>query len=239
MDRIVQTNQRINTVKNLPVKLSKEFQHAIDLFKNVTAPEAPALPDWSQVKVEDLHGEYVAYLNGLLASTVVDAQQNHFVSALASYVLQQSNREYPKLVEQLRPMFNDAAKRYKAAVDKLPEQLTDAALVNGGTIAVEAYQAAQTAASEMGVYADFVGRTDVDGGTALRVIRPETFEGLKTVVQGKAEGNQTLTKVNPHLFTAVKNSVPLQLNTPGEAEAIREELEREATAKKRGGVQFK
>lgn len=228
MDAIADAHTNIKRVENMPVKLSKQLTHAIELFRAAEPPQEPALPDWASLKTSEVPAAYNAYLSELVSSSVVTAESNYFVGSLARYVNRCVNAEIPELTEQVRPEFNAAAERYRDAVEKLPRSINDSSLVQGGPEVLEAFQQAQAAAAEIKVFTDFVGRSGVDGDIALRATSPTTAQELQTVARAHKADNPTHAKLDPVLFAAVKNGVELSLNTKAQQKELHQHLTEQA-----------
>lgn len=224
MDAIADAHNNIKRVENMPVKLSKQLTHAIELFRAAEPPQEPALPDWSSLKTSEVPAAYNAYLSELVSSSVVTAESNYFVGSLARYVNRCVNAEIPELTEQVRPAFNAAAERYRTAAEKLPRSIDDSTLVQGGPEVLEAFQQAQAAAAEVKVFTDFVGRCGVEGDVVLRATSPATAQEFQKVARAHKADNPTHAKIDPVLFAAVKNGVELSLNTKAQQKELHQHL---------------
>lgn len=228
IDAQAQAQGNIDKLESLPVELSAEMTHAIKLYRSAGAIESPALPDWSQMESGDMAERYREYLHELSVHRAQQEPDNQFLRSLAVWLNQRFTAERDRLIPEIQPLFDQAAARYREAAETLPEKLSNDSLVKGGPKVLEAFEAAQKAASEMKVYTDFVGRIEGEESRVLAVSSPDSVAELWSLVSAtRGKHDPAVTKVGPALFAAAHQGVSLQLNPKPEQKRLLDALQNE------------
>lgn len=226
MDAHADAMNNIQKLENLPVELSSEMTHAIELFRSLGPIDEPAIPDWSKVKPKDAPAKYREYLHELTVYMAQKEQQNHFQSSLARYVNRCYAAERDRLFDPVSELFAPAAERYAEAVHGLPDALSETSLVNAGSRTLASFEQAQQAAADMKQYVDFVGSIEGSEGNALVVCEPESWAQLQKLTRPGRSASTN--KVHPVFFAAVKDGLDLELHTKAQQKALFDQLKGEA-----------
>ncbi|WP_322859548.1 hypothetical protein U8D42_17260 [Mycobacterium europaeum] len=228
---------------DLGIKFPKKLATAIETFDAIRCAEpghrpvfdlAGVTPANAEAKIRSYAEQLVPTLGlvsrvGAVDLSALDVAKQDAVNAAARDVLVKAAEAVPGVIEQVTPEFDRAASEFTEAVSGLPDDLSDAAIVQAGPAVLGEYQRAAQAQTVIGGFDHWIaslrslpglGVGQVDPVT--RVLRPVSVSQLSHLdnAQTKRYG-----QLNPLYVVAVREGVEFALNTPQEAAQIRAGIE--------------
>lgn len=232
----------------LGIKLPKHLSGAVDVFEAIRFAElghrpvfdlASVTPANAEAKIRSYAEQLVPTLGlvsrvGAVDLSALDVAKQDALHAAARNVLVKAAEAVPGVIEQLTPEFDRAASDFAEAVSGLPDDLSDAAIVQAGPAVLAEYQRAAQAQAVIGGFDHWIaslrslpglGVGQVDPVT--RVLRPADPDQLARLdsAQTKRYG-----QLNPLYVVAVREGVEFGMNTPQEAAQIRADIQARAHA---------
>jgi hypothetical protein len=233
-----------NTVADwtgLGINLSPEMTKAVEVFDAIKYSEVGHAPifDLEKVTPKNAEAEIRKLADQFALSTVhrdgagnfsaLDLAKRHALHTAARKVIQLAAAFVPEVINQLSPEFDRAVAEFGDAVQALPDDLSDAAIVQAGPAVLAEYQ---RAAQAQGVIAgldnwiaslrELPGFGAAEPDPITRVLRPSNRPQLSKL--GSA-GGKRYGQLNPLYVVAVREGVRFGLNTPSEAAAIRAHIQ--------------
>lgn len=234
------TAQNVSDWSALGVDLPASLTKPLGLLEEARWVEAPVpVVDLDKLTAKNL-GQAVEQVTDDLLRAEKHAQAKRVVlDKIARRVLQEAGAAVPGIIEQLNPRFDAAAAAFKAAVDKLPEDLTADALVKAGPEALVALGEARTAAATIrGIDSWLASLRGIPAYSlhnphpSLRVFAPENPDQLRVLVKAHNDPNvdPLVRDLGPVLLAGIRAGVPTALHTPDDAAQLEQQLEDEAAA---------
>jgi hypothetical protein len=236
--------ESINSWSGLGIKLPKNLAAALEVLNAVRYTEVGHPPrfdvasvtvDNAEDVIRDLADQVVLatpHESGIARLSALQQAKAQVLQGCASRAILLARAAVPDAIKQLTPRFDAAAEQYAEAVAKLPDEITEGALVRGGTAVVEAFGLAEGAAAYLDAVsgwvistADIAGIRDRDVEQVLRVLRPETHVQLVKLDEARLlPADPALKALNPVYAAAVRLGVQFKIHSLPEAAALRREL---------------
>lgn len=238
---VISPAQSVAQWTGLGVKLPKELARSIEVLEAIRHVEtghpvvfdtADVIADNAEAKLREFADQLAPTLPlvpvlGGRGSSVLQEAKKQALTVAARDVLAKAAGAVPSILKQLTPEFERAVAEFTEAVQALPDDLSDAAIVQAGPAVLAGYQ---HAAQAQGVIAGFdrwiASLTNLPGfggqpDAVTRVLRPTTRDQLSKLRNADAKRYGQL---QPLFVVAVREGVEFGLNTPTEAAAIRERI---------------
>jgi hypothetical protein len=208
------------------------LRESVELFDSASFVSEPYIT----VKPETITADNIeSVINGLASDL---SQAAHFtearkrvVDALGQHLLQIAGESVEAILEKLRPGFEQAVENFTIAVGELGDDLTPAALVRCGPVALQRYTDAVTAQDEMLKADQFLSTLRhlpiygvVSHEPCLRLTSPSNRDELKLLLNYQGKRSEALGDLLPLLVHAVKGNIRFSLNDPATAKAIQNEI---------------
>ncbi|CAN5352731.1 hypothetical protein BH11ACT6_BH11ACT6_01740 [soil metagenome] len=248
------TARNISQWSNLGIELPKQLADKIAVFDAVSWVETghQVVVDTSKITVKNAENAVADLALRLLPAQVDPSTRRSALEQarltiqdqLALEILREATKAVPEVVEQLRPIFDDAVAQYVGAVAELPGELNYESLFGAGPSAQASYGSALAAVKtirEIDVW--LTGLTSLPEfwnlgleGEPLflfRVLSPATRGEVNELWDARRRA-QTNTAdaveidLDPMFLYAARNGIEWGINTPAESVAIRERIEETA-----------
>lgn len=217
-----------------PVFLGGQLPPALaDAVAAFEAADAVAEPS-AAINVTAVTGDTAAQavadaVDAAARAEVFHAAKSKVVDLLGRRVLGEAIAALPEAFARMSPDLDAAVKELATAIDDLPDEITDAAIVAAGPGTLAAYQRALAAQKTLNMLDGFV--SSIPGGYAhsaaqlhvLRLLTPTSRAGYGglldvAVTRGKRPA------LNPLWLFAVKNNIAFELNSPARQREIADEI---------------
>ncbi|BCN45257.1 hypothetical protein [Prescottella equi] len=220
----------------LGVKLPKPLTDLLAVRDELAYVETSHEPviDVSRVKPANVADEVEAVARELAVKAERFEARSRLLSALNRKILHAATAAVPDVIEQLTPVFGQAAHTYADAVAKLPEELSSDSLVVAGPDALAAFGAAVEAAKHLAAVDQWLaGLSQLPGYAAeahpaLRVCAPSDYQQMHTLLTAhNAAGtvDPLVREVGPVYLAAARAGAGFEILTPAESVELRRELE--------------
>ncbi|MHC6213872.1 hypothetical protein [Rhodococcus ruber] len=246
---ITTTANNVETWTALGVDLPKDLTTALTTLDAVRWVEAPApMVDPSKITAKNADTVVQAVTDDLVRQEKHAQAKRLVTDRVAREVLRTAGAAVPSVIDQLTPRFDAAVATFKAAVDKLPEELTADGLVKAGPDALKAYGDAKEAAGVIARIDSWLAglvQLPAYGGrrphAALRVFAPEDPAQLRVLVDAASatKVDALVRDLDPVLLAGVRAGITTELHTPIEADQLQQEIQAQADrarAEAPGGV---
>jgi hypothetical protein len=223
-------------VGKLPTALADAI-NAFDAARVVEEPHAGFDP--SEVTGKNAADTVSKLAAALVAASEFSEARSQVLYALALRILRTAGAVVPEVLDSLSPAFEQAVAAFTEAVSELPDDLSSDALVAAGPAVLAAYHRALEAQSAIARIDGWIDRlrglpayAGYKSDMTLRVFAPLTRGQLQALVNASSGGASQLGHLNPLYVCAVNEGIEFKLNSPIEAAAIREEIEKQPLVRK-------
>ncbi|KAF0964649.1 hypothetical protein [Rhodococcus sp. T7] len=243
------TNATVNNISNwanLEVKLPADLAKSLEAYEALRYVETGHEPviDPTKLKASNVAVEVDKVAGELSVNAQREEAKRRLLAALGGKILREAGAAVPDLVEQLTPEFNTQAAKFKAAVAKLPYELTSEAIVASANPEV---LAALGDAKQAGAYLRAVDQwvagltqlpafagVDVDAQPVLRILAPSTYKSLVNLLTAHNQPgkDELVVQVGAAYLAAARAGVEFRIADPREAAQLREKLEASRPAPK-------
>ncbi|MCW2546788.1 MAG: hypothetical protein JWN96_1248 [Mycobacterium sp.] len=226
----------------LGVKLPKDLARSIEVFEAIRYVEighpvvfdvADVTPDNAEARIREFADQLVPALPlvpvvGARGSSVLQEAKRQALTLAARDVLSKAAAAVPGIITQLAPEFDRAASEFADAVQALPDDLSDAAIVQAGPSVLADYKRAAQAQGVIAGFDSWIASLRELPGIAgqvdpvTRVLRPANRDQLAKLEHANSKSYGQL---NPLYVVAVREGVEFGMNTPAEGAAIRARIE--------------
>lgn len=233
----------------LDIKLPKQLATAIETYDAIRYAELGHRPvfDLAGVTAANAEAKIREYADQLLPTlglvkrvgavdvSVLGVAKQDAVNAAAREVLTQAGAAVPEIIKQLTPRLEKAAAEFATAVELLPDDLSDTALVQAGPAVLAAYQdavATQAVLTEIDNWVASLATMAIQGlagpvDPVMRLLRPADASQLMRLDNARG----SFGRLAPHYVVAAREGVEFGLNTPQEAARLRADIEAKGRAR--------
>lgn len=218
---IITTADAVTRWAGLGVKFPKALASAVEVFEAIRYVEVeyPAVFDLEGVTAANAEAKVREFANQLLPtlgvaptggaprSALAEAKQQALDIA-ARDVLSKARAAVPEIIEQLTPAFAKAATEFAEAVEALPTDLSDSAIVQAGPAVLTEYHRAMEAQAAIAKYDSWLASL-----SQLPGLRYQPDPETRVLSRRPKNTNGSFGQLNPNYVAAVREGIAFVLTT--------------------------